>query len=62
MSIHLNSAEPEEIARAVPQVSEKRAQEIAERRPFQSWEEVRKIPGFDEEMIESLREGGVTLE
>lgn len=62
MAINLNDADPGEISRAVPQVGDKRAHELAERRPFSSWEEVKKVPGFNDEMIEDMQEGGVILE
>lgn len=61
MGIDLNSASAEEIAGAVPQISDKRMSDLIEHRPFTSWDEVKEIPGFDEGMVENMQAAGVII-
>ena len=65
-NIDLNRASAQEIAEAdIPQVSLERANDLVEYReengPFQSWDDVKRVPGFSQGMIDNLRQSGVTL-
>jgi competence protein ComEA len=65
-SIDLNSATAEEITSAnIDQVSEEKANSLIEFRdengPFESWEDVKRVPGFNDRMIENLRQGGASI-
>ncbi|HZZ99143.1 MAG TPA: helix-hairpin-helix domain-containing protein [Candidatus Paceibacterota bacterium] len=60
--VDLNTADVNGITQArMPQISRKRAEEIVDYRnrngPFKNWEDVKKIPGFSDEMINNLKEG-----
>lgn len=59
--VNLNTASRDELER-VPQIGKERADELVRRRPFSSWEEVKRVPGFEEGMVENLRQSGVDLE
>jgi DNA uptake protein ComE-like DNA-binding protein len=58
--IDLNSATLDEIA-ALPMVGRQRAQAIVDHRPFNSWEEVRRVPGLDAGMVDDLKSGGARI-
>jgi DNA uptake protein ComE-like DNA-binding protein len=58
--IDLNSASEEELAE-LPMVGPERARRLIEHRPFNSWEDVERVPGFDEGMIDDLRSGGAQI-
>lgn len=65
-TIDLNRCSAQDLAEAgVARVSEDRARQLVEYRdangPFGSWEEVRSVPGFSDEMIDSLQQAGATL-
>ena len=65
-NLDLNRASVEEIANAgIAQVSEERARDLVEYRDehgsFDSWEELQDVPGFNQGMIDNLKEAGVTL-
>jgi hypothetical protein len=46
----------------LPVVGEERARRLVENRPFESWEEVERVPGFDKGMVDDLRSGGAQIE
>jgi DNA uptake protein ComE-like DNA-binding protein len=58
--VNLNSASKEELA-DLPMVGPKRADDLIRARPFQSWEDVAKVEGFDLGMIDDLKSGGAEL-
>ena len=59
--VNLNTASRDELER-VPQIGKDRVEELMRRRPFSSWEEVKRVPGFEEGMVDNLRESGVQLQ
>jgi DNA uptake protein ComE-like DNA-binding protein len=58
--IDLNTASFDEIA-SIPVVGEDRAQMLISRRPFKSWEEITRVPGFSKGMVENLKDSAVIL-
>lgn len=59
--IDLNTASTGEIVKAnIPHMSSERAQALVDYRdengPFEDWEEVKKVPGFNEEIVKSLQQ------
>ncbi|HEX3020675.1 MAG TPA: helix-hairpin-helix domain-containing protein [Chitinispirillaceae bacterium] len=58
--IDLNNADFETIAK-LPMVGEKRAHFIVDNRPYQSWDDLRKVPGLSDGMVEDLRNSNATL-
>ncbi len=62
--IDLNRASAEEIAQA-SNIDTGRAAMLVEHRdehgPFESWDEVATVPGFNEQVISSLQEAGARL-
>ena len=59
--ININTATKEELA-SLPKVGEERAQTLIEERPFDSWDEIDELPGFDEGLIQDIQKGGGYLE
>jgi competence protein ComEA len=59
--IDLNRASEEELAE-LPMVGPRRARYIVENRPFRSWEDVKRVPGLSEGMVDDLRHGGATID
>jgi DNA uptake protein ComE-like DNA-binding protein len=59
--ININTATKEELA-SLPKIGEERAQTLIEERPFDSWDEIDELPGFDEGLIEDIQKGGGYLE
>ncbi len=63
--IDLNLADEEEIAE-IPGIGEDRAKAIVEFRDehgdFESWDDLKEIPGFSQGLIDQLKEGGVIIE
>jgi len=62
--VNLNHISVEKLSK-LPMVGRERAESIinyrTEHGPFKSWDDLRKIPGFVEGMIEDLKQGGATL-
>jgi DNA uptake protein ComE-like DNA-binding protein len=58
--IDLNSADLDTIAQ-LPMVGEKRAHFIVDHRPYESWDDLRKVPGLSEGMINDLKNSNATL-
>jgi competence protein ComEA len=58
--INLNVASRDELA-SVPMIGAERADDLVKARPFASWDEVEKLPGFDKELVSALRSGGAQL-
>ncbi len=65
-NIDLNRASAEEIVRAnIQHMSPDRVRDLIEYReengPFESWDEVKTVPGFNQQMVDDLLEAGVIL-
>lgn len=58
--IDLNSADLDAIAK-LPMVGEKRAHFIVDHRPYESWDDLRKVPGLSEGMVDDLKNSNATL-
>jgi DNA uptake protein ComE-like DNA-binding protein len=59
--LDLNSASERELAEAT-QIGPDRARSIVENRPFETWEDLKEIPGFNDRLIEDLKRTGFTIE
>jgi competence ComEA-like helix-hairpin-helix protein len=59
-NVDLNKASEEDLQR-VGGIGEQRAKRIVENRPFQSWEDLKKVEGFNEKLVEDLQKSGATL-
>ena len=64
--MNLNTATAEEIAAAnIERLDRKKADELVKFReengPFNSWDDVKKVPGFNNDRIRELQKAGVTL-
>jgi DNA uptake protein ComE-like DNA-binding protein len=55
--ININTASMQELA-SLPKISEERAQMLVDERPFDSWEEIDELPGFDEKVVQDIQKGG----
>jgi DNA uptake protein ComE-like DNA-binding protein len=58
--IDLNSASEEELDR-VGGIGEERARRIVQQRPFGSWDDLKRVDGFSEKLVDDLRQAGATL-
>jgi competence ComEA-like helix-hairpin-helix protein len=58
--VDLNKASEQDLQR-VGGIGEERAKRIVENRPFQSWEDLKKVEGFNEKLVEDLKQSGATL-
>lgn len=58
--VDLNKADFDTISR-LPMVGEKRAHFIIDHRPYESWDDLKKVPGFSEGMIDDLKNSNTTL-
>ncbi len=59
--IDLNKASEQELAEA-RQIGPERARSIVENRPFETWEDLKEVPGFNDRLIEDLKRNGFTIE
>jgi len=55
--VNINTASKEELA-SLPKISDERAQRLIDERPFDSWEEIDELPGFDERLVQDIQKGG----
>jgi DNA uptake protein ComE-like DNA-binding protein len=60
LKVDLNTASLDVIA-DLPLVGYKRAQTIIDARPIRNWKELEKLPGFDKELVNDLKNAGVRL-
>jgi DNA uptake protein ComE-like DNA-binding protein len=60
LDIDLNQASEEQLAE-LPMVGPEKAKAIIENRPFESWADVKQVPGFSSGMVDDLKSGGATL-
>lgn len=58
--VDLNSASEQELEK-IGGLGQQRAKGIVEGRPFRSWEEVRKLEGFSDKLVDDLKEAGATV-
>lgn len=58
--IDLNSASEEDLER-VGGLGRERAQRIVQSRPFESWDDVKRIEGFSDKLVEDLRSAGASI-
>ncbi len=58
--VDLNSASEQELER-VGGLGRERAQRLVQSRPFQSWDDLKGIPGFSEKLVQDLRDAGAHL-
>jgi DNA uptake protein ComE-like DNA-binding protein len=58
--IDLNGASVEELMQ-IPGLGRQRAEEIINNRPFDNWNDVKRVPGFSERLVEELQQSGATL-
>ncbi len=55
--ININTASKEELA-SLPKIDNQRAQMLVDERPFDSWEEIDELPGFDERLVQDIQQSG----
>ena len=55
--ININMATKDELA-SLPKIGDQRAQALLDGRPFDSWEEIEDLPGFDEKLVQDFQQGG----
>jgi DNA uptake protein ComE-like DNA-binding protein len=58
--VDLNKASEQDLQR-VGGIGEERAKRIVENRPFRSWEDLKKVEGFNEKLVDDLKQSGATL-
>jgi DNA uptake protein ComE-like DNA-binding protein len=58
--VNLNSASPEELDR-VGGLGQERARRIVESRPFRSWDDLKRVEGFSDTLVNDLKQAGATL-
>jgi DNA uptake protein ComE-like DNA-binding protein len=58
--VDLNSASREELER-VGGLGRDRAERIVRQRPIRSWEDLKRIDGFSDTLLQDLRQAGATL-
>jgi DNA uptake protein ComE-like DNA-binding protein len=58
--VNLNSASLEELDR-VGGLGRERARRIVESRPFRSWDDLKRIEGFSDTLVDDLKQAGATL-
>ncbi len=58
--VNINTASKEELA-SLPKIDDERAQTLVEERPFDSWDEIDELPGFDERLVQDIQKGGAYL-
>ncbi len=58
--VDLNTANEQELER-VGGLGKERARRIIQSRPLRSWDDVRKIEGFSEKLVEDLRQAGARV-
>ncbi len=58
--IDINNASVQELMK-IPGLGRQRAEELINNRPFDSWNEVRRVPGFSDRLVEELQQSGAIL-
>ncbi len=55
--VNINTASKEELT-SLPKIGEERAQMLLDERPFDSWDQIDELPGFDEKVVADIQKGG----
>ncbi len=55
--ININTASIDDLV-ALPKIGDERAQILIDNRPFDTWDEITDLPGFDEGLVRDLQKGG----
>jgi competence protein ComEA len=58
--IDLNRASEQELD-GVGGLGHERAQRIVQNRPFRSWDDLKRVEGFSDTLVDDLRQAGATL-
>jgi competence protein ComEA len=58
--IDLNRASEQELDQ-VGGLGRERAQRIVQKRPFRSWDDLKRVEGFSDKLVDDLRQAGATL-
>jgi DNA uptake protein ComE-like DNA-binding protein len=58
--VDLNSANEQELAQ-VGGLGQERARRIVQNRPFRNWNDLKRVEGFSDKLVEDLRHAGATL-
>lgn len=58
--VDLNNASEQDLEK-VGGLGRERARRIVENRPFKSWEDVKRIEGFSDKLVEDLKQAGATV-
>lgn len=58
--VDLNQASQDELDR-IGGIGHDRARRIGENRPFRSWDDLKKVEGFSDTLVDDLRNAGATL-
>lgn len=53
--VNLNSASVDELSR-IPGIGKEHAKDIVNYRPFRSWDDLKKVPGFSDTMVQDIRD------
>jgi DNA uptake protein ComE-like DNA-binding protein len=59
-TVDINSAKPEEIG-SLPALNPALTQTLVANRPFEKWDEIGRLPGFDQAKIDELRKCGAEI-
>ncbi|HYZ33937.1 MAG TPA: helix-hairpin-helix domain-containing protein [Crenalkalicoccus sp.] len=58
--VNLNTASVDELER-IGGIGRQRAERIVQARPFASWDDLKRVEGFSDKLVQDLREAGATL-
>jgi DNA uptake protein ComE-like DNA-binding protein len=58
--VDLNQASEQELDQ-VGGLGRERAQRIVQNRPFRSWDDLKRVEGFSEKLVDDLRQAGATI-
>jgi DNA uptake protein ComE-like DNA-binding protein len=59
-SVDLNAASEQDLEK-VGGLGRERAERIVQSRPFQNWDDVKAIEGFNDKLVQDLKSSGATL-
>jgi DNA uptake protein ComE-like DNA-binding protein len=59
-NVDLNSASEDELEH-VAGLGKEKSKRLVEERPIRSWDDLKNIEGFDDKLVEDLRQAGATL-
>jgi DNA uptake protein ComE-like DNA-binding protein len=59
-TIDLNTARPDEIG-SLPALNPKLTETLVANRPFETWDDIGHLPGFDRNKVEELKKGGAEI-